>query len=271
MGKENRFGRLDEMLQEEYGREVRDIEENLSSDGSFDPDRIDSEALYLRIQEEIKAREEKKKKGEEEQKEEEKEKKGKFWHVMERVAIIIIVVSVGIFGVNMTSEARRERLGDKIRYLMGDEVVVRRVGDGADTAIVSDGDELQAYQQIKEEIGILVPYLSYKKNIEKTFSYDIIHEGTAAVVVYRYSGVILRLCMVNKNRTDISGTVFHGKKIKEVEIMGGLVTVPIQEIKDETDIKASLAAQWEYEGGYYQLSGKMEEKEFIEIVENITY
>lgn len=270
MGKENRFGRLDELLQEEYGREVRDIEENLSSDGSFDPDRIDSEALYQRIQEEIKAREEEKKKGEEEQKEEEKKKKGKFWHVMEKVAIFIIVVSVGIFGVNMTSEARRSRLGDKIRYLMGDEVVVRRTGDGVDTAIVSDGDELQAYQQIKEEIGIPVPYLSYKKDIDKTFKYDIMSDRTA-MIEYQYGEVILRLYMVNKNKTDISGTVFHGKKIKEVEIMGGLVTVPIQKIKDETDVRASFAAQWEYERGYYQLSGKMKEKEFIEIVKNIRY
>lgn len=269
MGKENRFGRLDELLQEEYGREVRDIEENLSSDGSFDPDRIDSEALYLRIQEEIKDREEKKKKGEEEQKEEEKKKKGKFWYVMERVAIIIIVVSVGIFGVNMTSEARRERLGDKIRYLTGNEVVVRRAEDGGDTAIVRDGDELQVYQQIKKEIGISVPYLSYK-DIHKTFKYDIINEGTA-MIEYQYNDMILNLCMVNKNKTDISGTVFHGKKIKEVEIMGGLVTVPIQEIKEQEDVKASFAAQWEYEGGYYQLSGKMKEKEFIEIVENIHY
>lgn len=270
MGKENRFGRLDELLQEEYGREVRDIEENLSSDGSFDPDRIDSEALYQRIQEEIKAREEKKKKGEEEQKKEEKKKKGRSWHVMERVAIIIIVVSVGIFGVNMTSEARRERLNDKIQYLMGNEVVQRVGGDGGDDIIADDEEKLQAYQEIKEEIGIPVPYLIYKKNIEKNFKYDIINKRTA-VIKYQYGDVILRLYMVNKNRTDISGTVLHGKKIKEVEIMGGLVTVPVQEIKDETDVKASFAAQWEYEGGYYQLSGKMKEKEFIEIVENISY
>lgn len=271
MGKENRFGRLDELLQEEYGREVRDIEENLSSDGSFDPDRIDSEALYLRIQEEIKAREEEKKKGEEEQKEEEREKKGKFWHVMERVAIFIIVVSVGIFGVSMTSEARRSRLGDTIRYLMGNEVVLRMGGDEEHSTIEDDEKELQAYQQIKEEIGIPVPYLSYRENIEKTFKYKITHESTTAMLEYGYGDAILRLCIINKDRTDVSGIVFHGKKVKEVEIMGGLVTVPIQEIKDEMDVKASFATQWEYEGGYYQLSGKMEEKEFIKIVENIRY
>lgn len=270
MGKKNRFDKLDELLQEEYDREVRTIEENLSNDGSFDPSRIDSEALYLRIQEEIKAREEAKKKSEEEEKEKKREKRERVWHVMRQAAIFIIVLLVGIFGASMSSEAYRSRLGDKIRYLTGNEVVVRMIGDGMDTAMVNDGDELQAYQQIKEEIGISVPYLNYKENIKKALKYDIINKGTA-IIKYQCGDVILRLYMVNKDRMDISGTVFHGKKIKEVEIMGGLVTVPIQEIKDETDIKASFAAQWEYESGYYQLSGKIGEKEFIEIVENIGY
>ena len=270
MGKKNRFDKLDELLQEEYDREVRTIEENLSNDGSFDPSRIDSEALYLRIQEEIKAREEAKKKSEEEKKEKKWEKRERVWHVMRQAAIFIIVLLVGIFGASMTSEAYRSRLGDKIRYLTGNEVVVRRIGDWMDTAIVNDGDELQAYQQIREEIGISVPYLNYMENIERVFKYDIINSGTA-MMEYQYGDMILNLCMVNKDRTDISGTVFHGKKIKEVEIMGGLVTVPIQEVKEQKDVQASFAAQWEYEGGYYQLSGKMGEKDFIKIVENISY
>lgn len=270
MGKKNRFDKLDELLQEEYDREVRTIEENLSNDGSFDPSRIDSEALYLRIQEEIKAREEAKKKSEEEEKEKKREKRERVWHVMRQAAIFIIVLLVGIFGASMSSEAYRSRLNDKIQYLRGNEVVHRIGGDGGDSMVQGDEEELQAYQQIKDGIGIPVPYLIYKKNIEKAFKYDIIDEGTS-MIKYQYGDVILRLYMANKDRTDISGTVFHGKKVKEVEIMGGLVTVPIQEIKDETDVKASFAAQWEYENGYYQLSGKMEEKEFIEIVENIGY
>lgn len=269
MGKKNRFDKLDELLQEEYDREVRTIEENLSNDGSFDPSRIDSEALYLRIQEEIKAREEAKKKSEEEEKEKKREKRERVWHVMRQAAIFIIVLLVGIFGASMSSEAYRSRLGDKIRYLTGNEVVVRSAEDGVNTAIMSDGDELQAYQQIKKEIGIPVPYISYK-DIEKAFKYDIINEGTA-MVEYQYGDMILNLCIVNKDKTDISGTVFHGKKIKEVEIMGGLVTVPIQEVKEQKDVQASFAAQWEYEEGYYQLSGKMGEKDFIKIVENISY
>lgn len=64
---------------------------------------------------------------------------------------------------------------------------------------------------------------------------------------------------------------FHGKKIEEVEVMGGFFTIPIQEVKNEKDKRASFAAQWEYEEGYYQLSGKAEEEEFITIVKNIRY
>lgn len=271
MGKKNRFDKLDELLQEEYDREVRTIEENLSNDGSFDPSRIDSEALYLRIQEEIKAREEAKKKSEEEKKEKKWEKRERVWHVMRQAAIFIIVLLVGVFGASMASEAYRSRLTDKIQYLTGNEVVHRVGGDEAHDTIEDDEEEIQAYQQIKEKVGISVPYLNYMENIERVFKYNIINDGTA-MMEYQYGDMILNLCMINKDRTDISGTVFHGKKIKEVEIMGGgLITVPIQEIKEQKDVKASFAAQWEYEEGYYQLSGKMGEKDFIEIVENISY
>lgn len=53
--------------------------------------------------------------------------------------------------------------------------------------------------------------------------------------------------------------------------MGGLLTILVQEVKNEKDVKASFMACWEYGEGYYQLSGKVAEQEFIEIVESIRY
>ena len=92
-----------------------------------------------------------------------------------------------------------------------------------------------------------------------------------AMIKYQYDDLVLFLWMVNKNRAETSGMVLHGKKIKEVDVMEGLFTIPVQEIKDTTDIKFTYAAQWEYKEGYYQLSGKVVEKEFLKIVESIYY
>ena len=43
------------------------------------------------------------------------------------------------------------------------------------------------------------------------------------------------------------------------------------EIKEPEDEMATLAAQWTYKEGYYQLSGKIEESEFIKILKSIAY
>ena len=43
MGKNSKFDKLNEWIKAEYDRETEEIEESLSNDGSFDPNRIDSE------------------------------------------------------------------------------------------------------------------------------------------------------------------------------------------------------------------------------------
>lgn len=263
MGKRDKFDELDKRLRAEYDRKIQEIEDDLSDDGSFDSDRINSEMLYQRIQERIREREEEKEKIQREKK--------KRWYRVERVAVVSVVTVVGIFLASMTSEANRTYLGDRIRYLMGDEVVVRVRGDDAQENVENEEKERAAYQEIEEEIGIPVPILKYRPNTENIFEYKIIHENSMGMIEYQYDDIFLNLWMANHNRAETSGIVAHGKKIKEVDVMEDTITISVYEIKDKTDIKSTYAAQWEYREGYYQLSGKIEEKEFIEIVKNICY
>ncbi len=263
MGKRDKFDELDKRLRAEYDRKIQEIEDDLSDDGSFDSDRINSEMLYQRIQERIREREEEKEKIQREKK--------KRWYRVERVAVVSVVTVVGIFLASMTSEANRTYLGDRIRYLMGDEVVVRVRSDEEQKNMESEEKERAAYREIEEQIGISIPIFKYGAGAENSFEYEILHENAIAMIKYQYDDLVLFLWMVNKNRAETSGVVLHGKKIKEVDVMEGLLTIPIQEIKDTTDLKPTYAAQWEYQNGYYQLIGKIEEKEFIEIVKNICY
>ena len=77
--------------------------------------------------------------------------------------------------------------------------------------------------------------------------------------------------MFNRNRTDISGIDFQGKGIKELSLMNDTVKMTVSEIKGLEDKQATLAAQWEYKEGYYQLSGKVEKEEFLKILKSIAY
>lgn len=263
MGKRDKFDELDKRLRAEYDRKIQEIEDDLSDDGSFDSDRINSEMLYQRIQERIREREEEKEKIQREKK--------KRWYRVERVAVVSVVTVVGIFLASMTSEANRTYLGDRIRYLMGDEVVVRVRSDEEQKNEESEEKEQVAYRKIEEEIGIPVPIFVYGSNAEDSFEYEIMHESSIVMIEYQHGDILLTLWMVNKNRAESSEVILHGKKIKEVDVMQGFLTIPIQKIKDTTDTKPTYVAQWEYEDGYYQLSGKVVEKEFLEIVKSIWY
>lgn len=263
MRKKKKYDELDRRLRAEYDRKIQEIEDDLSDDGSFDTDRIDSEMLYQRIQAKIREREEEKEKIQ-------REKERRRYRI-ERVAVLLVVTVVGIFLASMTSEANRTYLGDRLRYLIGDEVVVRVRNDENQEDTDNGEKERAIYRKIEEEIGIPVPILKYGSNTENIFEYEITHESSMAVIEYQYDDILLDLCMINKNRAETSGVVMHGEKIKEVDVMGGFITILIQKIKDTTDFESTYAAQWEYKEGYYQLSGKVEEQEFIEIVNNIYY
>ena len=263
MKKRHRFDKLDDLLREEYERKVREIEDDLSDDGSFDPDKVDSDMLLSRIKKQIQEREK-------EKEEIVRAKKEKRYRVV-KVAGFFFVAGVAVFCASMTSEANRTYLNDKIRYLMGDEVVVRVRSDEEQKNMESEEKERAAYREIEEQIGIPVPVLVYDSSAEDSFKYEILHKEAMVIIKYPYDDIFLTLWMVNKNRGETSGVVVHGEKIKDVDVMEGLLTIPIQEIKDTTDFESTYAAQWEYENGYYQLSGKIEEKEFIDIVENIYY
>lgn len=270
MEKRHKFGKLDKLIKAEQDRQARKIERNLSQDGSFDPDKIDSEALYQRIQEGIRENRERKKRMELE-KAMIKRKKRLRW--MEKTACFFIVVVAAAFCVSMTSEANRTYLNDKMRYLAGDEVVIRMGNheEQENMENISGEEEEVALQEIQEKLGVPVPAFLYEPEGERKFEYRIIHENAIVTIDYRYGDASIIFCIVNKDRAEVSGMAIDGKIIEEVEILQGVISIPVQKIENPGDEKPSYTAQWEYKGGYYQLNGKIEEEEFLKILKYIYY
>lgn len=269
MGKKRKVNRLDDWLREEYDRKTQEIEDNLSKDGSFDPDRIDGDALYQRIMEKIQEEEGKQEKIKLEKR---GKKKVDIYQVGKWVAVFFVSLT-GIFLLSMTSEANRTYLKHTVQYMMGDEVVLKM---GNNEEVEEESTKIQekeviARQEIEEKIGIPVPAFQYEPNDSIGFEYNIELGNEAAAIEYQYKDVILNLRMINCNKADGYGVAVHGKVIKKVKIMRGMISVPVQEIKDPGDQKSTFAAQWEYKNGYYQLSGKIEKEEFLRIVEDIIY
>lgn len=270
MEKRHKFGRLDKLIKTEQDRQAQKIEEGLSQDGSFDPDKIDSEALYQRIQEGIRENRERKKRMELERAMIRRKKRLRW---VEKTACFFIVAGITAFCASMTSEANRTYLNDKMRYLVGDEVVIRMGNDEEQVTMdnLNEEERALAYQEIQDKLGIPVPIFQYEPEGKEEFKYNIWHENAIATIRYQYEDAIINVCMINKDKAEVSGMATQGKIIEEVDVLRGALTIPVQRIEDTGDEKSGYAAQWEYKGGYYQLSGKVEEEEFLGILENIYY
>lgn len=269
MGKKRKVNRLDDWLREEYDRKTQEIEDNLSKDGSFDPDRIDGDALYQRIMEKIQEEEGKQEKIKLEKR---GKKKVDIYQVGKWVAVFFVSLT-GVFLLSMTSEANRAYLKHTIQYMAGDEVVLEMGNDveGEKESVEMQEEELLARQEIEEKLGIPVPAFKYEPDDSIGFQYNIELGNAIAAIEYQYKNAIINLRMINNDKTEGYGLSAHGKVIKKIEILEGLVIVPIRKVKAPEDHEPTYIAQWEYKNGYYQLSGKINQEEFLKIVEYIFY
>lgn len=255
MGKKQDLSKIDDWIREEYDRNTQRIEDNLSNDGSFDPDKINSKILYHRIQMQILEQEERQKKMDAEK---QMQKKARL-HQTQKWACIFTMILTTTFMVSMTSEAARAHLKNALEYFLSDE-----------TNEVHE-KELAARQEIQKKIGIPVPILQYKPKGEEIFEYDIKLENNAATIKYQCENITINLYMINTDKTKPNNQSKNGKKIKNISVMSGALTIPVEEIKNQENKEPSYSAQWNYEKGYYRLIGTSNKEEFLEIVEYICF
>lgn len=159
----------------------------------------------------------------------------------------------------------------KIQYLVGDEIVLDKGNAGDAEDMGKWQGEKYNRQEAEEKLGIPIPDFRYKLELNTEDAYNIQYGEAIATVEYEYDDNIVNLRMINRSKADTHGIDFQGEILKKLDIRKGTISMIVLEVRDVDDEVAALAAQWEYEEGYYQLSGKIEEDEFISILKSIAY
>ena len=266
MRKNFKFDKLDEWIKAEYDRETKGIEDSLSDDGSFDPNKIDSQELYQRIQSRIREKEEQETKSEVQEK-----RRGITRQRVGKCAALFCVAVTGVFLASMTSEANRSYFMYKMQYLIGDEAEAD-VGSEADSNnIVKKKRQEKIGEEIESQLDVLVPYFEYGLQLDVDDAYNIEPENAVAAIEYQYSDNVINLKMVNRNKTDTVGLDFRGKEIAELKLKRETIIIHVMKTRDNKDEEDVLTAQWEYQNGNYQLTGKVKKSEFIKILKSISY
>lgn len=189
-----------------------------------------------------------------------------------RIAGLVLVCALGVFAASMTSEANRKYFIESVRYLVGDDTRVVIQNDETNENVKSD--EYDAVTKIESELGVEMPEFFYFPLGFKYYDYEITPYANIAKMEYICDGSILSVYVVKNEGVGASDSIaLHGEKIAEIEVqvLDESLTVQILRVEDVGDIRPAYAAQWNTDGVFYQVFGKLEEDEMIKMVENMKF
>lgn len=275
-----RDAELKKWLAEEYEKETEEMEKILFPDGVIPDDgetEEEAKAAYQRLVEKLKAdgvykEDETDSIKTDDHKENVKivylpEKKS---HKTARVAAAVLVCSAGIFAASMTSQANRSYFLDSVRYWVGDDTRISIENDEGNEK--EQKDEQKAIDAIEEELDLDVPLILDRPENFKFRSYNVNVESGYALIEYCYGQEIVNIYINDYSDERKSGVyILDGKEIATVKMKNENINITIKKIQDKNDKKENYAAYWEKDSVFYQISGKMQQNEFMNLVNNIKF
>lgn len=275
-----RDAELKKWLAEEYEKETEEMEKILFPDGVIPDDgetEEEAKAAYQRLVEKLKAdgvykEDETDSIKTDDHKENVKivylpEKKS---HKTARVAAAVLVCSAGIFAASMTSQANRSYFLDSVRYWVGDDTRISIENDEGNEK--EQKDEQKAIDAIEEELDLDVPLILDRPENFKFRSYNVNVESGYALIEYCYGQEIVNIYINDYSDERKRGAyILDGKEIATVKMKNENINITIKKIQDKNDKKENYAAYWEKDSVFYQISGKMQQNEFMNLVNNIKF
>lgn len=197
-------------------------------------------------------------------------KRRKVLHVLRWIATTAAVVVIGVFTISMGSDANRERAVAIWNSLVGGELEVNIDGDS--DVVQGDQNEQAAYTDIEEELGIQPINFLYKPEGFVYDSYTLDIKGKNAKVFYKYNDqfITVYMCKANQNVKNTRKMDGEVNEIVSVKIISTQQNVEIRRIDTPTQ-PSYFQTSFNTEKNYYAIWGRCSQKEFVEIIENLSY
>ena len=276
---------LKKWLAEEYEREIDEMEKVLFPDGILPDDgetEEEAKEAYQRLVARLKAD------GVYEEDEEENDSKEaddhkadtnkknvylpeKKHHKLARVAAVVLVCAAGVFAAGMTSQANRSYFIDSVKVWTGNDTSISVDNDTMSDEV--DRDEQSAIDDIENQMGFdKIPKFMYRPRNFKYKNYLVDLNTGFAWMEYWYGKSIITVYISDyKNSSKTTDYVLDGKIIDSIVVRDESFKIEIRKIKDRQDQKENYVAYWKTDTAFYQVSGKMEEKEFIKLIKKIYF
>ncbi len=257
-------------IKDESEQEVRQIEKELDDHPELDNIQVTKEmddALFAKIRE-LEEKEYRKEEQENRISEPEKRyrrKRTKHWYLV-LAAVLVLVFAFG--SVSVGSKSYWKELLDVI---VGDESVKVINVEDMDKQSTGDVDEVNAYNEIGDKLGITVAKLVYKPQTMKLTEYTIDKELGQAKLFFKYNGESIRYTIYSNNEDSSRGVKKEDEKVESYVFNKDGIEIEVEGFQKPGEQEVRRVANFEYQGAHYELKGVMEKEKFDEILKNLYF
>ena len=182
-------------------------------------------------------------------------------------AVLILVCGSVITGTG--SKSYWKVLWDRIA---GDEDMSVINVEDMDTQEADDLDEVQVFNQIRQEIGISPVRFGYMPEKMLLSKYELDKAQNRAILFYEYDQQIIRYSMYMNNTDSSHGQTEIDQLTDEYYILiENNMTVKIKEYEVANNKENRYVAEFSYMDAQYQVIAIMEKEEFNKIIENLYF
>ena len=192
----------------------------------------------------------------------------KYIFPLARVAVFVVVCTLGVLLAAMTSEANRKYFVNTMKYLAGKDVdyVVGNDVTNEDRDLSED----EARAEIEEKLNVQVPEFMYRPVGFEFYRCELYIDARVVLMEYSYQNKIIMFYIAGMDK-DGGSENFSTSGQNEEAIAKSYLDVPvyINRIEDKGDRESTFSAHFEKNDVTYRISGKMEKDEFYKLVENL--
>ena len=183
-------------------------------------------------------------------------------------AAVVIVLLAG--GIGVTSFGGPERVMEIVKSKVGTREV-EKINSNEENLVIKEENEEQAYQKIKDELGIEPVRIIDRPDGFKYKWAKLEKEAQISEIMYQYKGenILYTVSMTQSNNSwgidvDDAEVGQYTKKVNGVNIS-------IHEYKVATSKKKRYVAKFKYLGAGYYLAGVMPQKDFYDILKKLYF
>ena len=254
------------LSEEELNAMYERFQQRLQKEGLADAEGNPTEKTLEIRRQIVERKAEREKQAERQKKIAKRAKTTKHWVRTAKAAGVVLVVGACVFGASMTSEANRIRLVETISGVRNSgDVTWTDNGENRDD---SESNFEQAKTEIVEKIHIAVPEFYYIPEGMEYKDFFIVPEAQMTVIKYKYNENFVYFHLLG-NEKDLSQGNWKDREKVQIETLDDVLDVEMGTMSENEE--ENYYAVWKYKDAYYELSGQIEKKELVKILNEMQY